>query len=130
FATYRPNREIAVPGSQAAAVGQSYGAWINKFIDNVQGYQKVLIWGINYGIGESPTGAFWGAAYPMIVTHLQQYPYTNYSNPPGRALVEVGLPFNGFSSSVLPQLYGYRWDWQTSQQEAYNWQQVQSDPPD
>src|SRR5437899_1317976 len=64
FATDRPNREIAVPGSQAAALGRvtALGSISSSITYRV--YQKVLIWGLNYGIGESPTGAFWSAAYP------------------------------------------------------------------
>jgi FG-GAP-like repeat len=128
FAVSRPGKEISPPNSfSPAAVGANYAGWVNAFFDHVAIYQDVLIWGITYGTGQGVTGPFWQAAYPAISTHFQQ---NLYSIPAGRALLAVDANFTGPSGSeVQPVLSGYQWNWQTTQSEAYQWQQYAA-PPD
>lgn len=81
----------------ATCLGGQYAAWINTFISALEGYQDVLIWGIEYGIQgpSSTTGlypSFWQAAYPPILTQLQSY---SYSSPSGRALTMLESGFGG-----------------------------------
>ena len=126
FAVGRPGKEIQLEYS-ASTVGANYAGWVNQFIDQVAGFQNVLIWGVTYGTGQAISGPFWQAAYPAISSHLQQsvYPY-----PAGRALLAVDANFYlAGPGGVQPQLGTYRWGWQQAQQEAYQWRQFQP-PPD
>jgi hypothetical protein len=123
FAAYRPQKKITL-GGDSASVGTEYGNWVNRFVDYLAGYQNVLIWGITYGTGQPIGGPFWHSAYPMVASRLQQY---NYTSPAGRALLAVNSPFGIEYTDVLPILSGYRWTWEDTQRDAYNWQQLAND---
>ncbi len=104
FAVNRPDVEVGSPpsgmGYSYESVGSAYGTWVSRFIEGLQAYQKVLIWGIDYGLqGPLPNSAwntFWAGgsgylgAYPEILAALQSY---SYASPAGRALLMVDSGF-------------------------------------
>ncbi len=90
----------------------------------------MLIWGLDYSIpgpGESSYAPFWSAAYPTILSEVQQTSY-----PSGRPLLMVSSNFYGAwqSQYVQPILNpGYQWTTQAAQQTPSLWQQ-DGDTPD
>lgn len=128
FAARRPTLQVALPGYSYSGVGSSYGGWVNEFVNNLQSYHNVLVWGLQWSGLQGPYlepdwNAFWQAAYPLILSNVQNYPYTS---PAGRALLMMQ---SGFGSAwtghyTQPILSGYKWTWQASQQEAYYCRQI------
>src|SRR5579883_3375683 len=117
-------------GENASTVGAEYAGWVNTFIANRSTFQNVLIWGLDYSIpgpGESSYAPFWSAAYPTILSEVQQTSY-----PSGRPLLMVSSNFYGAwqSQYVQPILNpGYQWTTQAAQQTPSLWQQ-DGDTPD
>jgi hypothetical protein len=135
FAVSRPNKLVAqgggTPGA-GTAVGTAYAGWVKKFFDLVKEYQNVLIWGLDYGIikPNNATGqAFWNAAYPSLLAHLQANPYSS-PGVSGRALLSVESYFGMTIGDVAPFLDGHRWNWQDAQRMAFFWNQVSPNAPD
>jgi hypothetical protein len=141
-------------GSNAlgTCLGGQYAGWVNGFIQALAPYQNVLVWGLDYGTPGpgSPSdnyAAFWQAAYPAILSELQQYPYTS---PSGRALAMLDPGFGGLwpvnpstgKQDVQPILslvqwpsnegsyVGYQWNWQATQSAVSTWQQTLNQSPD
>lgn len=131
----------------AACIGSEYGTWVGDFISALASYQNVLIWGLNWGTeGPVPSdggyyNAFWEAAYPTILSTLQQYPY---SSPSGRALTMAESGFAGVwpptqnpdppdLQAVQPILSLQQWTYPgnpgyTATGYQWNWQEAPDDP--
>ncbi len=121
LATRRPKKRIDFGYTTSAGSGTEYGTWVNKFIDYLAGYQNVLIWGVGYGVGQGVQSDFWHNALPSITSDISAHSYTS---PAGRSLLAVTTPFVMNYDDVLPILSGYRWTWEATQREAFDWQQT------
>ena len=119
-----------------ASIGCSYASWVNSFVNSLEQYQSVLVWGHGYSLPYSSSDDFWqascnssGGAYQQITTQLLQNPYTN---PAGRPLFAIAVKYSTATGPSSSGFSPYPVDWADAQLAAYGWLHLSNSqmPPD
>ncbi|MGO9259078.1 MAG: putative Ig domain-containing protein [Bryobacteraceae bacterium] len=142
FAASRFVKEVeTIEQMNPTTVGGYYGSWVGQFVSALATYHNVLIWGLDWNMaGDNPSdsylattnstwAAFWTAAYSAALQAVLANPY-----PQGHALLAMdsyfGHPENGGVGGISPINHGYTYNWDTTQQYAYNFKAATGYTPD